>query len=334
MTQHLGSWVTALADGQLGPAESERALAHVAGCGACAEQLAVARQASRTLSVVPDAEPTPDLTARLLALGSPPPRGAVPAGTRTPGTDRSAPVVPLGSSAYASPARALSGDVTACWRPGLRFAGGLAAAVVVVAAALFVLGAPAAVVPSAYAGPALTMLGASGPSGTAGGTWAPGLADRITATAVSATGGSGASADGAVMDWMDDAGWVWPRTLPDGYGITSARLVGEAGAGLEVDLAGPAGRIVVTQERGRLMVAALRAAARLQAGDRAVYVLSRQPWHAAWQSGDTVVTVVSEGYTPTVARLVADFPAAGYDDGLLPRLARGWNRVWASLPDR
>lgn len=34
---HLGEWLSPLADGQLPPAQAERALAHVASCRTCAE---------------------------------------------------------------------------------------------------------------------------------------------------------------------------------------------------------------------------------------------------------------------------------------------------------
>ncbi|MFS0705380.1 zf-HC2 domain-containing protein, partial [Cellulomonas sp. 179-A 9B4 NHS] len=37
---HLGSWISALVDGQLDAAATERALAHVAGCRRCADELA------------------------------------------------------------------------------------------------------------------------------------------------------------------------------------------------------------------------------------------------------------------------------------------------------
>ena len=331
MTHHLGSWVSALADGQLGPAESERALAHVAGCPECADQLAAARQASRTLAVVRDAEPAPDLTARLLALAAQQPDGAEtgpftgPFGART---GRRAPVLPLGSSAYTAPARALTGDLTTRHVPWLQIAAGSAAGLAVVGASLFQLGAQPAVVPSAHPAQALSLLGSASERGSAGvGTWAPGLAARITAVSATSFGDSTTQADLAVLTWMDDAGWTCPLALPDGYEVTGARFVGDTGDVLELDLDGPDGRIVFTEQRGQLDVAAIGDAARLTVSGRTVYVLTLAPWHVVWQSGDTVVSIVSDASTPSSARLVADFPAAGYDDGLPARLTRGWDTV-------
>ena len=56
---HLGSRLSALVDGQLSPAESERALEHVAGCPRCTEELAAARAARRALSAAAHVEPAP-----------------------------------------------------------------------------------------------------------------------------------------------------------------------------------------------------------------------------------------------------------------------------------
>ena len=322
MSQHLGTWVSALVDGQLGPADAERALAHVAACPACAHQLAVARQARQALSVVHDVEPAPDLTARLLALGAAP--RSSPTGQGGSGERR--PVLPLGMSAYALPARALSGDLMPRRRRGYRTAVGSLAGVGVAALGLFLLGDEPPVVLSAHPAEALSILGrASGPGETTSGTLAPDLAAQIS-TSTTSSSGSGAT-ETAVLDWMRDAGWACPAGVPDSYEITAARLIGESDALLELDLAGPDGPVVVTEERGRLEEAALVGVPTQAIGDRTVYVLNRQPWHVAWQSGDTVVSVVADASTESVADLVAEFPAAEFDDGLPARVTRGWATV-------
>jgi len=325
VTQHLGTWVSALVDGQFGPADTERALAHVAGCRECAAELAAARQARRALSVVRDVEPAPDLTARLIALASAPPRGVGP-----PGPARARPVVPLGISAYASPARALSGDVTTRRPAWFRLVAASLGCLGVVATGLFLLGDRPPIVPTAHPAEALSMLGrATGPGATAAGTLAPDLAAQISHATTS--GSSGVRA-GAVLDWMRGAGWTAPADIPTGYEVTAARLTGDGDALLELDLAGPDGRIVLTEQRGRLDAAAFAVAPERAFGDRVVYVLTRQPWHAVWQSGDTVVSIVSEASAGAVGELVAGFPAAGYDDGLWARLARGWDTVTGAFP--
>ena len=54
---HLGTQLSALADGQLGPAATERAMAHVAGCAECAAGLAAARESRRALSAAFEVRP-------------------------------------------------------------------------------------------------------------------------------------------------------------------------------------------------------------------------------------------------------------------------------------
>jgi len=325
---HLGTWVSALADGQLGPAESERALAHVAACSSCAEQLARARQARRALSVIADVEPAPDLTARLLALATAPqpdPHDAAASRGPRPGPHaRRTPVLPLGSSAYSRPARALTGELGARRSPRVRLAAGSAAGFAVVGASLFLLGARPVVVPDAHPAEARTILGgASAPGAATPAAWAPDLAVQLAA----ATTPTGSGSDAAVLDWMREAGWSSPVGLPDGYEVSGARLVGTDPTVLELDLEGPHGVIVLTEQRGQLQVDSIAGAAELAVGDRTVFVLSRQPWHAVWQAGDTVVSVVADGPTDAATELVTDLPAAGYDDGLPARLTRGWDTV-------
>jgi hypothetical protein len=62
-----------------------------------------------------------------------------------------------------------------------------------------------------------------------------------------------------------------------------------------------------------------------------VYLLSTAPWHAAWQSGDTVVEVVSDRTGPDAAAVVAQFPGGEFDSGLPARLTRGWDTLAAAV---
>jgi hypothetical protein len=331
---HLGSRVSALVDGQLSPADTERALAHVAACPPCADELAAARQARRALSVADDVAPAPELTARLLALASEPSLSPLPP---VPGArpDRRRPVVPLGESAFAVPAKALSGDLVARRRlDGRALLGALTGAGVVVSA-LLVLGEQPRVAPPTHPADALTALGrapqeAPVPHGSAEG--------QIRAT-LAATGSvgdrSGTAAEGlteaAVLDWVRGQGWTGPQQLPAGYDVTAVRLTGEDGESLEVDLTGPHGRVVLTEQRGVLDVAALGPVEQRTIEGRTLYVVSRHPWHAVWQADDTVVSIVSEAPEDRVVDVVEAFPVAGYDDGIPARLTRGWDTVTGAL---
>lgn len=350
---HLGTWVSALVDGQLTPAETERTLAHVATCPACADEVAAARQARRVLWVAGDVAPDPELTARLLALGSSLGTSAAAPhdGRRGHGAHREhrreprRAVVPLGESAYAVPAKALSGDLMGRRHSPTRVLAGALGGAVVVLASLFVLGDRPPVVPATHPAEALTVLGrapheAPRPPGAAAQQLVTTIATSAATHDAASTVVGGLATDDAVLTWMADEGWSCPDTLPAGYRVTAVRLTpadeddGEPVEVLEVDLAGPDGRVVLTEQRGRLDLEALGPVQQATIAGRTVHVLSLHPWHAVWQSDDTVVAMVSEAPRDRVVDVVERFPAEAYDDGLPARLTRGWHTVARALPTR
>ncbi|WP_448059435.1 anti-sigma factor family protein [Cellulomonas hominis] len=325
---HLGARISALADGQLPPAAAERALAHVALCPQCAQELAGARQARRVLTGADDVLPTADLTARLLSLGCLPPQP--PASHRDPFVPPSGRRVTSGRGAavFALHAGALTGDV-APRRPALRIAAGSLAGLGAVAAALFVLGEQPSVVPSTQPSLALSRLGEAA-TGRAAST----AAMPVGTGGIDGTGGTVGTSGALTLEdslaWIRSEGWTCPSTLPDGWSITSVRLL-DSGTVLEVDLSGPVGELVVTEQRGRLDTEALDGLAHRTVGDRTVYVLSTLPWHIAWQSGDIVVEVVSASGSSAVESVVAKFPADGFDGGVPARITRGWDALAAAV---
>jgi hypothetical protein len=68
---HLGNRVSSLVDGQLGPAERDRALAHVAHCSTCREAVDAERTVKALLSRAPLPTPSDDLLASLHGLAEP-----------------------------------------------------------------------------------------------------------------------------------------------------------------------------------------------------------------------------------------------------------------------
>ncbi|MBW0253802.1 zf-HC2 domain-containing protein [Cellulomonas sp. PS-H5] len=369
MNGHLGDRVSALVDGQLGPAAAERALAHVAGCPRCAADLAAARAARRVLSDCDDVRPAGDLTARLLALGGAPVPTGVDAGARAaarpmdpfvpPSAVRSAAAFtgapptagsgiggllgrgPFGEGVLGSRSvlggsvlgsRRLLGDrpvvgsapgaTAAATRRGLRAAVGSITGLGVVAVGLFLLGDRPTVAPVTESAEALQLLGD---------------ASTVAVPVVAGAGGGSTSGPAAgastqdYLDWMRAEGWTCPEQVPDGWAVTAVHLRDE-GSTLEVDLSGPTGDVVVTEQHGRLDVSALTAAEPVDVEGRTVYLLSAEPWHAAWQSGDTVVEVVSSRTGPGgAAAVVAQFPEGQFDAGLSARLTRGWDTFAAAV---
>ena len=64
---HLGDRLSALLDGELAPADAEAARGHLAACGWCSEELALAGEARRWLRSLPPVEPPADFYRRLRA---------------------------------------------------------------------------------------------------------------------------------------------------------------------------------------------------------------------------------------------------------------------------
>lgn len=300
---HLGAKLSALVDGQLSPAEAERVLAHVSVCQDCYRELAAARMARQRLTGAADVTPPADLTSRLVSLACPPQPAAPPPAESWP---------------------ASVGELCSVVGPrnrAVRIAAGSVASLGAIAAVLFVLGEEPSVVPTASPAEALTVLGRAPVSAT----WT----GPDDATAVSwvdlhrAAGTDDTTA--AVMAWLRAGGWSCPDELPQGYEVTAVRLLDD-GDVLEIDVADGESTVVLTEQRGRLDLGGLAVVGSATIGEHTVHVLSTEPWHAVWQSGDAVVKVLA----PTASQggeLVAAFPVLDAEDGLASRIGRGWAAV-------
>jgi hypothetical protein len=310
MSGHLGDLISALADGQLSPAETERALSHVTMCRLCARELDTARAARRALSSAADVLPDPALTARLMALqASIPPTDGDPLRRPFLGPD------PLGAPVWqASGFDGFDGrlDRPARRRRTARITALGVGGAGVLGLALFTLGDVPVVSPQLSAQTSMTMLGRTGPDTAAAGQ------DVLAGLDVAP-----AELTSAALDWAAENGWAAPAELPDGYTISAMRLVGDQGQTLEIDMAGPSGHAVVRERPGQLA----------QGGTTVdgVQVLATEPAHVAWQSDDMVVDVVADAPEEVLTELVASFGEHGYDAGVLPRIARGWHTVTGAI---
>ena len=113
---HLGERVSGLVDGQLSAADTERAMAHLAGCRACRDAVETERLMKARLACLSGPEPSDGLLGRLLAMGGPsgplPPRpGYVPGSPRPQSVPLSRPVaVPVGAVAVRATVGARAGS--------------------------------------------------------------------------------------------------------------------------------------------------------------------------------------------------------------------------------
>lgn len=204
----------ALVDGDLGAHEVDAVVAHVAVCRQCRDQVLDAR-ATRTLLLLArggDLRPSPELTARLLAMGAP---GAPFDGGAHPDLQ---PAHPLRRLRWL-------GAVTAG-----------AAAVV----GLYVLGGSLPPGP----GPA-DILAAAVPVAQA-------AAPARGAIPVAATGGAGAASDrtATALAWLREQGWTVPVVVPATLEVVDVRQSSDGL--LVMELAGRQTHVMVLQWRGRL----------------------------------------------------------------------------------
>jgi len=297
---HLGTQIAALVDGQLSPAAAERALCHVAACADCAAEVA-AQRAARAALTSASAAHVPvagDLTARLLALAADPGAFACGPDRRVDrvrnGLDalRVRVVGHAGAPVPMPPARAERAAARVCLRAPARRTGvpawALLAVTGVAVAWLFAVGEEDAVVPHRHPAQALGLL---------------------------------AAAEALAGDGTADVDVAALAGVPDGYEVVAVQHHPD---GVEVDLDGPYGAVVVTQQAGRLDPAAVAGAPVMQAGGHDVHLLSQAPWHMVWQSGDTVVSVVSGGLSPAVDAVANAYPSVPFDDGVDAQISRGW----------
>jgi len=331
---HLGSWISALVDGQLSVAATERALAHVALCPQCAADLAAARAARTALSSsADDVLPTPDLTARLLSLApSSEAPGRFGADPFAPPARRSRPELASYGLTGGVAARAWAGRTGAPLRGQVgprrspaRIAAGSVAGVGAVAAMLFVLGERPDVVPVGSPGADLEALADAFSTN-------PGSAVSTRWTADGTPGAVTGAVDAETLGWLRAHGWSVPQALPAGWGISAVRWSGDDATILEVDVSTPTGSFVVTEQQGRLDAEQLADVPVQQVRGRDVYVLAFEPWHVAWQADATVVQVIGSAEDDAdVDALVGAFPGGTFDDGVPARMTRGWDTVTGAL---
>ncbi len=287
---HLGPLVSPFVDGQLTPTRAARAQQHLSDCAACRAQVEAERACRDTARSAQAIPAGPDLTERLLAL-------SIPDST---------------SGRFAG-----SGEVERAVRSTrLRVVSGAVASVGVFVVALFVLGGQQRSVDDLTA-----MVPQLKDPAVLAGSQVSSAVGSSSATGISGPGREQLS--GTVLDWMAAAGWSAPDRLPTGMRVENVAVIDDPDAGapvLQLDIAGDAGVVHVTEQHGVLDPAMTAALEPVIIGGHEVFHVAGDWWVA--QCGGSVVAV-SSGEDPTAAHALIAELGDGQSPGVVDRLTNG-----------
>lgn len=85
--------------------------------------------------------------------------------------------------------------------------------------------------------------------------------------------------------------------------------------------------IMVREQQGRLGTEQLDAVSTTRIAGRTVYVLSEEPLHIVWQSGERVVDLISPGQDRAVIDVIESYPNEELPNGIERRIVRGWTKL-------
>lgn len=317
MSAHLGPLVSALVDDQLPPAARDRALAHLAICERCTEEVRDTRVAHKLMS---NAAGTPalrsDFIDGLLTMASAEVHyeRARPDSAENPFVTHSA--VPGG--AYCGVLSKPHGFKQ--WlKYGSVFALGGACAVA------FLLGARPVISPKTDTDTVAARLALLRNSAA--------FNPLYEVTATQADGTKSGIDTAKLSTWLEQHGWTAPSALPAGVTITEVGFLSDQPDELEIVVETPVGEILIVESRGVLDESITKTATKLTLERGSAYVLSDNPAHLTWQSGDTVIELHSTHSVDEIMQFAGTFEAQHHDSGISARMARGFTNLAGVVSD-
>ena len=314
MTSHLGEGASALVDGQLSLAEQEQALAHVATCAHCAQEVAVIRAARALLSGAGQVPaPRAELFTALASIAAQSPSSQTTAKS--------------GTNPFLEHARLPGGELAGAVRPvrGRRLPV-LAAAVTagVLAVGVYTAGGPQSVRPDLSARAIAEHLGRVDITG-----------DFVPVSGVGRITAAGLVRgvdDAKLNDWLAAHGWSSIEDLPTGIAIDRVGFSGPDRDTLEIVLVRDQDRIVLTQTHGQLDLDTVRDLPTLDAQGGRFYVAGVHPTHLVWQSGHNVLEVSAQDSSADLQATINEFKVSPATAGVSDRMVRGLSQIAGALP--
>lgn len=143
------------------------------------------------------------------------------------------------------------------------------------------------------------------------------------------------TAELATVGRLRTAGWHVDPALAGGFQLYDARVASTAGAGhrpvLHLSYSDGLCSMSVFEERGRLAGKALAGWRPVSLGGRIVYIDGAAPQRLVWQGGDVVYAVLTDASPTRVASAVAGLPYGDPGNGIVARMARGFDRLGSWL---
>lgn len=306
MSAHLGSLISALVDDQLPPIERERALSHAAGCAQCAQEISATRAARGILASGSQPTVRTDFLSGLMSMAAME-RDSQAAADEVRPSDN--PFIVR----EAIPTCKFSGEILRRNRARkaakvmvpVLLSGGLAFA--------FTLGARPLVTPEVgqdFLSSRLSLMNSN--------PW------FVPVHEVSSDADPGAVDDTKFVSWMRGHGWRVPENMADTVTVKQVGYSSDSPHELEITLDTSAGPVLLTERKGDLDDEAISEATVIEHEGGPIYVLSNSPTRLIWQSGDTVMELVSMATVEELASVTRTFNVDRYDDGLSARMVRGF----------
>ncbi len=316
MTKHLGDLGSALVDNQLSLANQEKALAHLARCPRCAQEVAAIRAARRLLNTAPDIPaPRTDFLGSLIALD----KDGLGGGFRDTRHGAQIGINPFLESEFI-PKGSLSGEIqnaSGFKKHWPKYVAGLT--VGALCAGAYTLGGRPMITPQLTAVATQEHLNRTNVTFD----FMPVIAMSQNAQTAQV---SGIDHD-QLSDWLSAHQFSVPQGLPESVLVMRAGFISSDPGVLEIVFDTEVGTVMVTETYGQLNLNAVTGLPSIAHFSGPIYVASDAPTHLVWQSGENVMELSSPAAIADIGDMIDGFPVTPSDTGMKDRLARGLTQM-------
>lgn len=321
MTKHLGDLGSALVDNQLSVANREKALAHVARCSQCAQEVSAIRAARTLLSKAPGIPvPRAEFQGSLIALNKEVVDGEFLFGATTPKMANN----PFLDSEIV-PKSFLNGDIHSI--SGLKkhwpkYVAGIA--VGALCAGSYALGARPSITPQLTAAATQEHLNRTEVAFD----FTPAIGMNHNSHAAPVTGVD----QDRLSNWLSAHQFTVPQGLPESVKVVRAGFSSSDPGTLEIIFDTEVGAVILTETYGQLNLSTVTGLPSIEHRSGPIYIASDAPTHLVWQSQENVVELSSSAAIADIGEMIEGFAVTRSDTGITDRLVRGLTQMTGVIP--